>query len=325
MKDLWGILFLCLFVGIIIGIIKFAKAYTVLFLILLAIIITIISILIILKKRKEKKIRNLYIMFDEEKEILYKENRKSDRLNAIQTIKKIYNELINLVESEIIDSKINKIHQEFLFEIIKDCKITEEEKEILKSFETTFYLSSETIRKNRREAYITAYSCFIKDRILTKDEENILQHIFLQLEINPKDIIDEQNFLADLSLARELAGKELNPIATPFDLKSNEQCFFSSNDASIHKTKQQNYYILPSEKMEVFGKLYITNQRIIISSSENISFVRNLSAIDTITNWNDFYIKISFLGKEKALFLKCAKPYLTRVMISKYLDKLRTK
>ena len=121
-----------------------------------------------------------------------------------------------------------------------------------------------------------------------------------------------------------MADKELKSLQVPFNLPDNEQCFFIANNASIHKGKQQNYEIIPSEQVEVSGKFYITNRRIIISAFGNLDFVRNLSAIDTISNWNDYLIKLSFRGRDKPLFLEVSKPYLTRVLISNYLNKVRS-
>lgn len=213
-------------------------------------------------------------------------------------------------------------HQKFLAEIIFDGKITPEEKDTLTYLENSFELDYTTIRTNRREAYMIAYNWAIKDRELTEGEEKVLQNIFLQLEINEEDVQYEQNFIKELSLARTLVGKNLLPEPVPFNLKAGEQCYFSTDNTGFYKSKQQNYEVFPNNQAEIQGKIYITNQRIIIISPGD--FERSLASIDTITNYNDNYIRITFRGKEKPFFIKTPHPYLLRVIIVNYINKVRT-
>ena len=313
-------IFICILIFVIIS---FAKEFTGIFLTIITITLSIIITRIVLKKRKENKIKYLYTLIENEKTSLYGKIDKNKKLCAIHTMKEIFDNVIKFKGSENVKYKINKIHQELLFEIIKDCQITEDEKEILREYEKTFLLDDNSIKVNRREAYLTVYQHCIKDRILTKNEESILHNIFLKLEISPNEITSEQNFLRDLSLSRELNGKELKPLQVPIKLSNDEQCFFVTNEASIYKARQKNYDFLPAEQSELSGKLYITNKRIIISYSGNIEFERRLSTIDVLSNWDDYFIQISFKGKDKPLFLMCSKPYLTRIIISNYLDKVR--
>lgn len=324
---MWTIIILILLILTIIGIIKFAKTYTLLFTVLVIFIILIIFIRIIRKTKKAKKINNLYKKIQENTSILIGDTDKSTRLKMIQLLLEDLNELNTLGES--VQNKINEIHRNFLSSIIKDCKITDEEKEVLKYLEKTFCLTTETIKNNRRIAYTTVYEWAIEDRKLTEKEENILRNIFLQLDINAEDVEEEQAFLKDLSLARQLSGKELNPIKTPFTLNKNEQCFFSINDTYLYKSRRKNYEYHREDNPILIGKLYITNQRIIINAPGEYSrsLISEIDMVSILEECNidtyDYFLKLYFKRKNSTEYIKVSKPYLTKVILINYLNKAR--
>lgn len=318
---MWSIIILILFILAVIGIVKFAKAYTFLFILLLVFLISIIVIRIVLRTKKKRKIKSLYENIQDYKTTLLKESNKSIRINMIQLLAESFNQLIAL--GEFVRNEIEEIHKNFLFAIIKDCTITDDEKEVLKYLEKTFSLSSENIRNNRRSAYTDVYEWAIKDRKLTENEENILRNIFLQLDISPDDVAEEQAFLKDLSLARQLAGKELKPIETPFSLNQNEQCFFSISDACLYKSRKKNYEYHRDNTPVLMGKLYVTNHRIIINAPGEYN--RSLiSEIDMLSIEDDSFIRLDFKRKNNIEFIKVSKPYLTKVVIVNYLNKVRS-
>ena len=318
---MWSIIILILFILAIIGIVKFAKTYTFLFILLLVFLISIIVIRIVLRTKKTRKIKSLYENIQDYKTTLLKESNKTIRINMIQLLAESFNQLIAL--GEFVRNEIEEVHQNFLFAIIKDCTITDDEKEVLKYLEKTFCLSSENIRNNRRIAYTNVYEWAIKDRKLTENEENILRNIFLQLDIRPDDVAEEQAFLKDLSLARQLAGKELNPIETPFSLNQNEQCFFSIGDVCLYKSRKKNYEYHRDNTPVLMGKLYVTNQRIIINAPGEYN--RSLiSEIDMLSIEEDSFIRLDFKRKNNIEFIKVSKPYLTKVVIVNYLNKVRS-
>ena len=80
--------------------------------------------------------------------------------------------------------------------------------------------------------------------------------------------------------------------------------------------------MLCGEQGQQAANHFFTNQRIIIISPGD--FERSLASIDTITNYNDNYIRITFRGKEKPFFKKTPHPYLLRVIIVNYINKVRT-
>lgn len=216
----------------------------------------------------------------------------------------------------------NDAHQKFLARIIEDGKITDNEMNYLNFLENAIGISSSEKKKNRREAYMIAYNWAIKDRELTEYEEDVLSNIFFKLGINAEDVKEEQNFVKELSLARTLVGKNLMPVSVPFNLKGNEQCYYKIMNTGFYKSIQHNYEICPKEEPEIFGVFYVTNQRIIISSPGE--FERSLNSIDIVSNWDDYFIKITFRGKERPFFLKTPNPYLTRVIIVNYINKARS-
>jgi len=93
-------------------------------------------------------------------------------------------------------------------------------------------------------------------------------------------------------------------------------------NVGFFKSKQQNYQLFPNDRAEVCGELYVTNNRIIIKSPGD--FERQLTMIDTITNYNDNFIKLTFRGKEKPFYLKTDHPYLLQVIIVNYITKARS-
>lgn len=215
----------------------------------------------------------------------------------------------------------DEAYTKFLLEIIYDGKITDDEKYVLQYLETEFNFSDSEIKSNRLNAYMIAFEWATKDKELTESEENVLRNIFSQLEINADDVEEEQNFIADLSLARKLKSQELSPIKVPFNLNQDEQCYFSIQYVALYDCRQKNYEYYPLDKAENEGKFYITNKRIIISSPREYS--RLLTSITNIKIYNSRFIQMNVMRRKSPYFIFTNKPYLLKTVIEKYLNKLR--
>lgn len=215
----------------------------------------------------------------------------------------------------------DEAYTKFLSEIIYDGKITDDEKYVLQYLETEFKFSDREIKSNRLKAYMIAFEWATKDKELTESEENVLRNIFSQLDINADDVEEEQNFIADLSLARKLKSQELSPIQVPFNLNQDEQCYFSIQYVALYDSKQKNYEYYPLDNSKTAGKFYITNKRIIISSPRE--YAESLNKIKNIEIFNSRFIEIKVVWRQKPFFMWTNKPYLLKTVIKKYLNKLR--
>lgn len=271
------------------------------------------------RREKQKRIFNNEIFIERKIEELINSEYKNSQIEIINSLFEVFAEQLKLDETAICYKY--EIHTKFLSKIIQDGRITDDEKYILHYLENKFNLSNDEIKSNRLNAYISAFNRATKDKELTESEENVLRNIFSQLEINADDVEKEQNFIADLSLARKLKSQELSPIKVPFNLNQDEQCYFSIQYVALYNCRQQNYEYYPQDKAKNEGKFYITNKRIIISSP--IEYAESLNHIKKLEIYNSRFIKIEFVWRQKPFFMLTNKPYLLKTVIEKYLNKLR--
>lgn len=271
------------------------------------------------RREKEKRILDNKIFIGRKIEELINSEYKNSQIEIINSLFEVFAEQLKLDETAICYKY--EIHTKFLSKIIQDGRITDDEKYVLHYLETEFKFSDREIKSNRLKAYMIAFEWATKDKELTESEENVLRNIFSQLEINADDVEEEQNFIADLSLARKLKSQELSPIKVPFNLNQDEQCYFSIQYVALYASRQINYEYYPHDKPENEGKFYITNKRIIISSPREYS--RVLTSITNIEIYNSRFIQMKVIRRKSPYLIFTNKPYLLKTVIEKYLNKLR--
>lgn len=272
-----------------------------------------------LKEKKELEIARNEELIKTEIIKLITDKDKDFRTAMIDCMSETFEEQKKLKANS--DYLKDEAYTKFLSKIIQDGRITDDEKYVLHYLETEFKFSDREIKSNRLKAYMIAFEWATKDKELTESEENVLRNIFSQLEINADDVEKEQNFIADLSLARKLKSQELSPIKVPFNLNQDEQCYFSIQYVALYNCRQQNYEYYPQDKAKNEGKFYITNKRIIISSPRE--YAESLNHIKKLEIYNSRFIKIEFVWRQKPFFMWTNKPYLLKTVIEKYLNKLR--
>lgn len=272
-----------------------------------------------LKEKKELEIARNEELIKTEIIKLITDKDKDFRTAMIDCMSETFEEQKKLKANS--DYLKDEAYTKFLSKIIQDGRITDDEKYVLHYLETEFKFSDREIKSNRLKAYMIAFEWATKDKELTESEENVLRNIFSQLEINADDVEEEQNFIADLSLARKLKSQELSPIKVPFNLNQDEQCYFSIQYVALYASRQINYEYYPHDKPENEGKFYITNKRIIISSPREYS--RVLTSITNIEIYNSRFIQMKVMRRKSPYLIFTNKPYLLKTVIEKYLNKLR--
>ncbi len=272
-----------------------------------------------LKEKKELEIARNEELIKTEIIKLITDKDKDFRTAMIDCMSETFEEQKKLKANS--DYLKDEAYTKFLSKIIQDGRITDDEKYVLHYLETEFKFSDREIKSNRLKAYMIAFEWATKDKELTESEENVLRNIFSQLEINADDVEKEQNFIADLSLARKLKSQELSPIKVPFNLNQDEQCYFSIQYVALYASRQINYEYYPHDKPENEGKFYITNKRIIISSPREYS--RVLTSITNIEIYNSRFIQMKVIRRKSPYLIFTNKPYLLKTVIEKYLNKLR--
>lgn len=272
-----------------------------------------------LKEKKELEIARNEELIKTEIIKLITDKDKDFRTAMIDCMSETFEEQKKLKANS--DYLKDEAYTKFLSKIIQDGRITDDEKYVLHYLETEFKFSDREIKSNRLKAYMIAFEWATKDKELTESEENVLRNIFSQLEINADDVEEEQNFIADLSLARKLKSQELSPIKVPFNLNQDEQCYFSIQYVALYASRQINYEYYPHDKPEKEGKFYITNKRIIISSPREYSWL--LTGITNIEIYNSRFIQMKVMRKKRPYLIFTNKPYLLKTVIEKYLNKLR--
>lgn len=272
-----------------------------------------------LKEKKELEIARNEELIKTEIIKLITDKDKDFRTAMIDCMSETFEEQKKLKANS--DYLKDEAYTKFLSKIIQDGRITDDEKYVLHYLETEFKFSDREIKSNRLKAYMIAFEWATKDKELTESEENVLRNIFSQLEINADDVEKEQNFIADLSLARKLKSQELSPIKVPFNLNQDEQCYFSIQYVALYASRQINYEYYPHDKPENEGKFYITNKRIIISSPREYS--RVLTSITNIEIYNSRFIQMKVMRRKSPYLIFTNKPYLLKTVIEKYLNKLR--
>lgn len=271
------------------------------------------------RREKEKRIFDNENFIERKIKELINSEYKNSQIEIINSLFGVFVEQLKLDETAICYKY--EIHTKFLSKIIQDGRITDDEKYVLHYLENKFNLSNNEIKSNRHNAYKNVFEWATKDKELTESEENVLRNIFSQLDINADDVDEEQNFIADLSLARKLKSQELSPIQVPFNLNQDEQCYFSIQYVALYDSRQKNYEYYPLDKAENEGKFYITNKRLIISSPREFNW--SLTVIKNIKIYNSRIVQIYVMWRAKPYFISTNKPYLLKTVIEKYLNKLR--
>lgn len=311
-------------IGFIIGIIyyishaikEFIIKYKYITIPILSIILFLLLFTLIKSCIQKAKRKSLNKRYEELSEIIKKEQNIEQVISQINEVSVVLQNLKKYKGNYF--EKIDLLHQTILKEIILDGKITETEKQKLDYYEKTLSISPESIRNNRNEAYLIAYRWATKDRVLTEGEERVLQNIYTQLDINGNDVVPQQMFLKELSIARQITNKQLPQVDVPFALEEDEYCYFSTGNSSFYKSYRENYVYYPFDEPEGQGKLYITNYRIIITNPD--IFCYWIEDIEEIKNHDDTYIYIKDRNRVKPLFLKAPQPYVVKVVINNYMN-----
>lgn len=291
-----------------------------------------------LKTESEEKIRNLHNRYEELMNLIAEEQDIEKVKLEIDEFREVIGQLSEeagilknyyaqpeededdiqyQIKNDCLDG-INSLHENILSEIIKDGTITDIEKQKLTYYELTMNIPKETITINRNNAYLIAFNWATEDCELTESEENVLKNIYFQLGIDYDDVQEQQEFLQELSIARQITNKELPAVSVPFALEEDESCHFISETSNFYKSRQENYFYYPLDYAEYTGRLYITNKRIIICTPD--VFCYRIENISEIKNCNGSFIYIKDYKKVKPFFIEVPQPYIVKVVISNYLN-----
>jgi hypothetical protein len=216
-------------------------------------------------------------------------------------------------------------YRDYLNSVISDCRISNQEKDELGILEDILNLDKDLIVKIKRYMFNKAYLIVVKDKVLTKKEENEILQIKDIFSLNDNDVKEELETLRFLKEARRIGEENLNPINVSFTLNKNEICYHQTRGRIIKEKILRSYQRdgvrrnIKGLVAEKDGDLYLTSQRIVMVG-EGVYNIKLEKIFSIETDLDENSISMNIDGRKSSIILTVP----DSLIFSAKLNKLRS-